>query len=159
MEKGQLMILTGFLISVGMVIFIILVNNTIYVLNSPAMVDVSERNSIESLEYLIHKAVEDAVANASYTVLTQNVNNSAEAKEILENETKTFKRFFNIIEEYYGMDGKAINISILKLNCTAYNNSSKIILILDTDIDLYYKDEDLKLYRMLNVKVKSEVEL
>ena len=148
--KGQLMILTGYLIVVGLVILIMLLDSMIYSLGSPATVDVSERKAIESLEYLINKSVYDALINASETIEAQGINNTSVAQAILEDETKTFIRFFRALEEYYGIEGRLINITA-DIDCSAYNESGNLSLWINTTVNLSYKDEDLELQKILEI--------
>jgi len=148
--KGQLMILTGYLIAVGLVILIMLLDSMIYSLGSPATVDVSERKAIESLEYLINKSVYDALINASKTIEAQGINNTSVAQAILEDETKTFIRFFRALEEYYGIEGRLINITA-DIDCSAYNESGNLSLWINTTVNLSYKDEDLELQKILEI--------
>ncbi len=148
--KGQLMILTGYLIAVGLVILIMLLDSMIYSLGSPATVDVSERKAIESLEYLINKSVYDALINASKTIEAQGINNTSVAQAILEDETKTFIRFFRALEEYYGIEGRLINITA-DIDCSAYNESGNLSLWINTRVNLSYKDEDLELQKILEI--------
>jgi len=148
--KGQLMILTGYLIAVGLVILIMLLDSMIYSLGSPATVDVSERKAIESLEYLINKSVYDALINASETIEAQGINNTSVAQAILEDETKTFIRFFRALEEYYGIEGRLINITA-DIDCSAYNESGNLSLWINTTVNLSYKDEDLELQKILEI--------
>jgi len=154
--KGQLMILTGYLIAVGLVILIMLLDSMIYSLGSPATVDVSERKAIESLEYLINKSVYDALINASKTIEAQGINNTSVAQAILEDETKTFIRFFRALEEYYGIEGRLINITA-DIDCSAYNESGNLSLWINTTVNLSYKDEDLELQKILEISARRIV--
>uniref|UniRef100_A0A7C4W557 Uncharacterized protein n=1 Tax=Geoglobus ahangari TaxID=113653 RepID=A0A7C4W557_9EURY len=148
--KGQLMILTGFLIAVGLVILIMLIDSMIYSLSSPVTVDISERRAIESLEYWINKSVHDALINASKTIDAQGISNTTVAMVILENEAKTFKRFFRALEEYYGIEGRLVNITA-DIECAAYNESGNLSLWINATVNLSYKDEDLELRKVLNI--------
>ena len=138
------------LIAVGLVILIMLLDSMIYSLGSPATVDVSERKAIESLEYLINKSVYDALINASKTIEAQGINNTSVAQAILEDETKTFIRFFRALEEYYGIEGRLINITA-DIDCSAYNESGNLSLWINTTVNLSYKDEDLELQKILEI--------
>jgi len=154
--RGQLMILTGFLMAVGLVIFVMLLNSMIYSLSSPATVDVSERRTIESLEYWINKSIHDALINASETIEAQGINNTSVAKAILEDETKTFKRFFRSLEEYYGIEGRLVNITA-DVECAAKNESGNLSLWINTTVNLSYKDEDLEFKKILNISAGRRI--
>jgi len=154
--KGQLMILTGFLMAVGLVIFVMLLNSMIYSLSSPATVDVSERRTIESLEYWINKSIHDALINASKTIEAQGINNTSVAQAILEDETKTFIRFFRALEEYYGIEGRLVNITA-DVECAAKNESGNLSLWINTTVNLSYKDEDLEFKKILNISAGRRI--
>jgi len=122
----------------------------IYSLSSPVTVDISERRAIESLEYWINKSVHDALINASKTIDAQGISNTTVAMVILENEAKTFKRFFRALEEYYGIEGRLVNITA-DIECAAYNESGNLSLWINATVNLSYKDEDLELRKVLNI--------
>ena len=159
--KGQLMILTGFLMAVGLVILIMLIDSMIYSLSSPATVDVSERRTIESLEYWINKSIHDALINASETIEAQEIleiNDTVieQANETLENETKTFIGFFRSLEEYYGIEGRLVNITA-DVECAAKNESGNLSLWINTTVNLSYKDEDLEFKKILDISAGRRI--
>lgn len=104
-DRGQLMLLTAFLMAVGLVVIIILANNVLYGLNLPALVNPQERIRIESSISIFDDQIDEL---GDY--FAQNNDISEEnATDILR---KQMLNVSDLFEDIYASHGIALDVDI-----------------------------------------------
>jgi len=103
-NKGQLLLLTAFLMAIGLVVLITLTNNVLYSLNLPALVKVQERSKIEDSVMVF----EDQV-NWLLEYFLKNNLDDANATRILREQ---MVRLSDLLENLYASHGVALDVEV-----------------------------------------------
>lgn len=104
-NKGQLMLLTAFLMAVGLVVIIILANNVLYGLNLPALINSQERIRIESSISIFEDQVDEL---GNYFAQNDDIS-EANATEILR---KQMLNVSDLFEDIYASHGIALDVDV-----------------------------------------------
>ncbi|MFP4558918.1 MAG: hypothetical protein ACLFO6_05420 [Archaeoglobaceae archaeon] len=104
-NRGQLMLLTAFLMAVGLVIIIILANNVLYGLNLPALIDPQERIRIESSISIFEDQIDEL---GDYFIQNDGISEE-DATEILQ---KQMLNVSDLFEDIYASHGIALDIEV-----------------------------------------------
>ncbi len=104
-NRGQLMLLTAFLMAVGLVIIIILANNVLYGLNLPALINPQERIRIESSISIF----EDQVDELGNYFAQNNEISEENATDILK---KQMLNVSDLFEDIYASHGIALDVDV-----------------------------------------------
>ncbi|MFO7966678.1 MAG: hypothetical protein R6U44_03665 [Archaeoglobaceae archaeon] len=104
-NRGQLMLLTAFLMAVGLVIIIILANNVLYGLNLPAFINSQERMRIESSISIF----EDQIDELGDYFAQNNEISEENATNILR---KQMLNVSDLFEDIYASHGIALDVDI-----------------------------------------------
>lgn len=104
-NRGQLMLLTAFLMAVGLVVIIILANNVLYGLNLPALVNPQERIRIESSISIFDDQIDEL---GDYFVQNNDISEE-NATDILR---KQMLNVSDLFEDIYASHGIALDVDI-----------------------------------------------
>lgn len=103
-DRGQIIILTGFLMAIGLAIVVILANNILLSLNSPAMMNPQERVRVSDVVEVFNSEIKKALEYFS-----ANGMNESSATKKLRSELINLSRF---LEYTYAQHGIALSIDI-----------------------------------------------
>jgi len=116
------MIITGFLLAVGLVMLIVLTNSLLFTMNLPATQDISEKKYTVNIDYLIRSSASRAVTDAYVYIAARN----ATTQTALNLSRQEFLSFVDSLEKVYGRDLKALDINVTYLQTSikyVYNDT------------------------------------